>query len=878
MDTKSIWDQFCYRNLHEIPVFLEMIGKLQEFKNKNPKITNYAKGSCCMNKYLRIAPVSLCRTAGINYKLANMGKLTFVLISIFLILSGSENIAGQPEWQKTYDDPAVVRKMFAEPPLFYAPHAFWFWDDTLDAALVGSMAEEMTRQRLNPGYAHGRHSGSPEDTTLPSLPSDQWMSDLWLDCFAQGLNKAEAAGMTLGYCDEYWWPSGQAAGRVLKEHPELRAQYLKWDRTILKGKTQDRLLASKFTVAGRLENGRLDAATLKVIGEGKAFEWTAPDGEWVVYSYQVDYHSGFDNGEVNYLDPRLTKVFIPMVHEKYAARFGDKLGNGIPGCFVDNEGDFGWQMAWSEYLPQRYTEMKNADMRVTLPLLTEKDKDGLFAKARFDWYEVVADVYNNHFFKPVIEWLKAHDMYYISNLWEETLMFQAQAMGDFMHIQRLATMPGTDCLQMKSQLVHDFKESQSVCEFEDKPFMSEIMGVAGWEQTPAQMKMTVNSITAFGITHIVPHGIFLNRELGTIPYPADWFTENPYWKHLHLWTDFSRRASFVNRQGKLVADVLLVNPIESVWALTESYFSSEYTTQWDSAILNIENTYSGIMKALTGNNIDYLMADRHYMKTGRVKTGDKTLYDINGFEFSAIVLPPMFIIDQEEAQKILEFAQKGGLVYLSGKLPQGSPEKGANDPEVKKMMEELKNLPSVTDFGNGPASFAGLVKNLNEKIAPQLVIEGTKDNLFTAHRKIGDHDFYWIANNNDDAAACNIGFRDGGGLAEIWNCENGRITPVGYIEKNGRKTISLWFNPYEAYWVVFNPREEATNVKNDNAGEGKLYALDGEWTVSLADAGIVRFTSAKAFKEDNNSQAINQSFLEVGYDDTDWPFENFVRT
>jgi len=62
----------------------------------------------------------------------------------------------------------------------------------------------------------------------------------------------------------------------------------------------------------------------------------------------------------------------------------------------------------------------------------------------------------------------------------------------------------------------------------------------------------------------VPHGINLNRTLETIPYPPDWFTENPYWRYLHLWTDFARRASFVNRQGRLVADVLLYNPLKSI--------------------------------------------------------------------------------------------------------------------------------------------------------------------------------------------------------------------------------------------------------------------------------------------------------------------------
>jgi len=52
--------------------------------------------------------------------------------------------------------------------------------------------------------------------------------------------------------------------------------------------------------------------------------------------------------------------------------------------------------------------------------------------------------------------------------------------------------------------------------------MSELMGVAGWQMTPAQMKMTLNAVTAWGVTHTVPHGINLNRELETIPYPPDY--------------------------------------------------------------------------------------------------------------------------------------------------------------------------------------------------------------------------------------------------------------------------------------------------------------------------------------------------------------------
>ena len=54
------------------------------------------------------------------------------------------------EWKKKYDF-NQTREKFAEPPLFYAPHTFWFWDTNLDPSQTASMAQEMTKQRLNPG-------------------------------------------------------------------------------------------------------------------------------------------------------------------------------------------------------------------------------------------------------------------------------------------------------------------------------------------------------------------------------------------------------------------------------------------------------------------------------------------------------------------------------------------------------------------------------------------------------------------------------------------------------------------------------------------------------------------------------------------------------
>jgi len=369
-------------------------------------------------------------------------------------IEGQSKAASNLEWQKKYNYDQT-KEQFAEPPLFYAPHTFWFWDTALDTVQTATMAKEMTKQRLNPGYAHARHSEAPA-TAFPALPRDEWLSPLWFKSFEGAAKEAEKAGMTFGYCDEYWWPSGRADGRVLKQAPDLEAKSLVWDRIIGTGGAILELPASKVTVAAKLSSdSSLISKTLAIIGEGEAFKWKVPKGKWVVYSYSI-WKSNVES-KVNYLNPKLMDVFIPIAHESYQKYLSKYMGNVIPGVFVDNEGDYGFKMAWSEYLPVRYNELKGKDIRLYLPLLTEKDEEGYWVKARYDWFDVVSDIYTNHFLGRVNDWLLERNMYYISNLWEESLLLQTQAVGDFMRAQRRVTMPGNDCLLMYSQNVHDFK-------------------------------------------------------------------------------------------------------------------------------------------------------------------------------------------------------------------------------------------------------------------------------------------------------------------------------------------------------------------------------------------------------------------------------------
>ena len=627
----------------------------------------------------------------------------------------------------------TVRARFKDPDMIYAPFIFWFWDEPLDTAKMADMARVMISQGFNPGYAHARRSM----VGTPDLPAAEWLGDKWFEAFGAALGEAEKGKAYLGYCDEYWWPSFQAYGRIVEAHPELRAQSLKWEAIDVRGGAEITVPASYFVVAAERDqpiargaapapapamgkwiwhprgteaahscflrkpfelpagpgvaravihiivdnayvlyvNGRkigegddwektgvYDAAqalvpgtnviavearnisgpfgvllgmavtladgrtvalgsdktwlaslepaagwqkpgfpasgwqaarevaeagggpwryaedrtthvpavirsrTLRTIGAGAPFAWKAPEGaDWRIYAFNLFHHAGADGSVVNYIDARLAPAFIATALEPYAQRLGSKLGRSVPGDFIDNEGDYGWGLAWSGTLDERYRDRYGRDIRLWMPLSVDRDVEGAYAKARWEWFDLVSDIYAETF-RAVTDWHEERGMSTTAHFWEEGIQPQVNAVGDHLKMLRTLTMAGQDCLGRKPLRVHDFKEIESVAEFQDSRAATELMGAGGFEGTPwgtfnpSFLKQAANAVTAWGMSHIIPHGVFTTRKLTGNPWPPDWYSENPMFPYLHLWTDFARRASFVNSMGRAVPEVLLWNP------------------------------------------------------------------------------------------------------------------------------------------------------------------------------------------------------------------------------------------------------------------------------------------------------------------------------
>lgn len=734
---------------------------------------------------------------------------------------------------------------FASPDNSYAPLMFWFWNDgdnIKHPEHYAAMAKELSDKGLNPGFVHAR-------LFRPQVPF--WLSDDWYRCFKAALEMAKQCGTHLSYCmgdpgfpDKYLLadhpdhPHFPVGGLELHDHPELRAASLDCQVVTADSNGCCEVPEAFFAVAVQVDgDGRLLSSTLQIVAEnGEKFIWKAPTpGKWSVYAFRkvYDLPSQFKN---SFLDRRLAKPWLELENSKYETLFGKEFGSVMPGVFFDWEGFFGYKLAWSDDLADTYRKMTGADIRERLPLLLGEDAEGLWMKARCDWFSAVATIYGECIFDPFDHWCRSRGMYAGCHFWEEELFLQSTRMADFMGIQRRISMPGVDALFATIHDPRHFKESQSVCEFEGRQLMCETFSIGGWHLTPAELKRSANSAIAMGITQLLPHGANSSRNPLNVSYPPDFFDWNPYWRYFRQYSDFFRRAAFVNDHGRLDADVLLFCPLDSVNAMVgDAYFDMSTTGKdfWSGLdemplrhkndIHKIETAYTAAIRKLYDARIDYCVADRHYLGEMQVENGGLALGE---FRFHTLILPPLKIIDLVTAEKLLSFAASGGTVYALGELPKASIEHGGGDPELAERMRKLTESPNF-------AAASGGIDSVLPQLRPCVEFESGAFPLIATQRKVGSRNFFWLANNEDSAHRFTLRIRNVSGAAAVWNCETGakQEIPVEF-RASGVVRVELELAAAEGIWLVFDPDRSPAAVPAAPNPERRV-ELPGGWKVRI---------------------------------------------
>lgn len=749
------------------------------------------------------------------------------------------NAAGSPKTnlEALYDK-------FKDPDRRYSICPFWFWNGKLEGAELRRQIKQMVEHGVYGAYVHNR-----DGLETP------YLSEEWWQVVGEALRAAKDYGFSLCMVDEFEWPSGEARdywlpgvnkSRVVAANHNFQMRRLQPTETAVHGPRRVRIPLPPETavvaVARQIAPNALDGASLKTLpfeSGAKELEWDAPDGEWIVFTYALEWTMGQpDHGTVDLMSREAISKYIDIYYDEFYRRYPQYFGNALPATFADHEGDYGAKLPWTPKLFETFERKAGYSLPAYLPALTY-DIGLKTEKVRCDLLDTVSELYSENFFKQVTDWCRQHKIAHSGHVWEESLFFGPAEQGDFFRILRSMSNPGCDTLLEWGRQSVWLKEVASVADFEGRHVVCENQGVQGEDSylSPERMKRVSNCLGAWNIGEFIPHAF--DYDLTRTNFPPDWFRSQPYLAWFRAYADLMRRISFMNRNSRLVADILLFYPQVSIWGQSAPAFHDQRMGQllnnssWSDDAVDTNQQFAELKLRLSAERLDYQVADDHYMAQSRMEGGRLR---IAHSDFRVLILPPMSTIRRATAERVRDFFRAGGTVIALRRLPETSSESGRNDAALKAIWDDtFDHHPASTPFILKRNSQGGRAYFVPESVTDALaalrqvltdpdvgVAEGPLDHLDVLHKiKNGAH-FYWVVNDTAEPRTNLLSLR-AKGRPERWDANTGKKSPLFYQTAGERTLVRLALGPWDAAYVVFDAAGPAQRLALSSTNLDELY-------------------------------------------------------
>lgn len=233
-------------------------------------------------------------------------------------------------------------------------------------------------------------------------------------------------------------------------------------------------------------------------------------------------------------------------------------------------------------------------------------------------------------------------------------------------------------------------------------------------------------------------------------------------------------------QGKHAADVAMLYPIETLWAVHKFSEGGSKEAEF------YETAFESLAKALRENALDMDYVDEEAIQKAKIQAGKITFGEET---FQAVVLPPVLSLRGKTLEKLREFVKKGGVVTAFGRLPEVSLEK-----EFLFVKDEPDRVPEL----------------IRDRIQPDVTITPAElsSTLVFLHRATSDKDIYFFTNRSEKELHATVKFR-AKGAPYLWHPETGEEEP---LKVSVSLQVKLLFEPYESYFVVFK-RSESPDIQ-----------------------------------------------------------------
>ena len=695
-----------------------------------------------------------------------MKRFLLVILALASAFSAYSQPAQAFKGWPGHDDISDLKSCFADPPKGYGNVPFYWWTgDSLDLDRLRDQLDILSESALDGLCVSYNHTSHKVDIELnaggfggygrlsggePRAMSEEWF-DIWNKFSADCASKGVGLGM-----DDYviaWPGNGEFMDSVVLS-PSIAAY-------------QGRLVKVEVPKG---EARPSNALSLIEEGPEKTVYVCTEASPW--------------------LHPQIGKVYV----DKYFRKFEDHMdaaGKKGMNYFFQDELQYDLRItSWCEDMPQQFLARKGYDIIPLLGCLFIEDKDKVdaaAAKVRLDYAEVLTQLSEERFFKPVFDWNAEKGLIYGCD--NEGRGLNPTQYLDYFRAVSWFTAPGNDAPSRGSSF-RQTKVSSSIAHLYGRPrTWLEAFHSIGWDANGALLKTQLDHHLIAGGNLLCMHGLYYSTHGGWWEWaPPCFHFRMPYWDHMKLWLEYAERMCFLLSQGQHVCDIAILYPTETMQAFPGTDPGQAFA----------------VSDELSAHGLDYDFIDWSSLQNAGIEGSSLT---VAGESYRILVLAGIRAMHEETLAKVQAFKNAGGKVFVLGEA-----------------------MPELNDDGfivlDSPAGAVGGVRSL---IKADFSPESGEGRVL--HRHVGDRDVYMVMNVKKGER---LHFRAFGN-AECWDAMDGTVRPLSVVDCDADgSTVIFDGEDGESMLVVFSQDESASVASSTAAYQpGSMQHLDGDWNITV---------------------------------------------
>lgn len=575
-------------------------------------------------------------------------------------------------------------------------------------------------------------------------------------------------------------------------------------------------------------------------------DWDVPEGKWVIL--RIGYSL---TGEKNHpASPEATgyevdKLSAQHVHD-YVKTYVDMVSGALGPYFGKSFRYFlmdSWEAGvenWTDDMISEFQKRRGYDPTPYLPVLTGRIVASAQVSDRFLWdfRRTIADLLAENHYGVATKYFNEHGV----GLYAEAMGTDAPTTGDALLNKSFVDIPmgefWTPPVRMKDGPEHlaDLKEASSAAHIYGKKFaaaesFTTAPNAPVWA-SPYYLKPLGDHALALGINRFVFHTsdqqpfVDARHKPGMTLGPfGQHYTRNNTWANqAWAWNSYLARAAYLLQQGKFVGEL--------------AYFYGE------GAPATVPFWKQVNPAPPQGYGYDWIDGD---VLVNKLSMKDGRLALPSGMTYRVLVLPDYVNqVTLRVLRKLRTLVADGAIVVAPRPTHSPSLADYAMGAEFRSIVNEVWGSvdgmgDTEHDYGKGKISWG---KPLGEILAAVNTPPDFEYNrpefdtdLVWIHRRDGDADIYFVANQKERPEEVRTSFLVEGKEAELWHPDTGNIEPAEYRIENGRTTVPLDLDPYGSVFVLFRKKAAAPFRTLPHPKSEELETISGPWQVSFPPDG-----------------------------------------